>query len=54
MPSSNIQKSTTGLTFSTTLLLLTLFCSEAAVMEMMHDKFLSFTWYILNQIWLIL
>jgi len=35
--SSDIQKSARGITFSTTSLLLTLFCYEAAVMEIMHD-----------------
>ena len=34
MSSADIQKSATGITFSTTSLLLTLFCFEAAVMEM--------------------
>jgi len=36
MSSADIQKSAAGITFSTTLLLLTLFCSEVKMTEMTH------------------
>ena len=46
--SSDVKKLATGITFSTISLLLTLFCSKAAVMEMTHDMYTIPKFYLVH------